>query len=114
MDGGTVVGRVLPYLSVGYDLSKRVELRTYQFELGLADSSFIELGYWDSLKKGLMCGDRLYLDLKRMDAAYLDKNKREYEITKHVSLLQLDPLALLQLKETGQCEASLPEVLLRP
>ena len=47
-----------------------------------------------------------------MDAAYLDKNKREYEITKHVSLMQLDPMKLLLLRETGQCEVSLPEALL--
>src|SRR5438105_7792225 len=76
------------------------------------DSIFIEFGYWDSLKKGLLCGERLYLDLKRMEAAYLDKNKREYEITKHVSLMQLGPMALLLLKETGKCEVSIPEALL--
>ena len=97
---------------LAHDMSKRVE-RTYRFELGLKDkdSSFIEFGYWDSLKKGLLSGERLYLDLKRMEAAYLDKNTREYEITKHVSLLQLAPVALLQLKETGQCEMSIPEDL---
>jgi hypothetical protein len=46
-----------------------------------------------------------------MEVAYLDQYKREYEITKHVSLAQLDPLALLQLKQTGECFVSLPEVL---
>jgi len=96
---------------LAHDISKRAE-RTYCFELGLKESSFIEFGYWDSLKKGLVVGERLYLDLKRMEAAYLDKNKREYEITKHVSLMQLDPVALLLLKETGRCEVNLPEALL--
>src|SRR2546429_9789027 len=46
-----------------------------------------------------------------MDPAYLDKNKREYEITKHVSLVLHNPLALIRLKETGQCEIDLPEAL---
>lgn len=38
-------------------------------------------------------------------------NKREYEITKHVSLLSLDPAALLQLRQTGRCEVSIPEAV---
>jgi Tc toxin complex TcA C-terminal TcB-binding domain/Neuraminidase-like domain len=96
---------------LAYDLAKQAE-RTYRFELGLKDSGFIEFGYWDSLKKGLLSGERLYFDLKRMDAAYLDKNKREYEIAKHVSLMQLSPMALLQLKNSGKCEVKIPEALL--
>jgi hypothetical protein len=95
---------------LAHDLAKRAE-RTYRFELGLTDSNFVEFGYWDSLKKGLLCGERLCLDLKRMDASFLDKNRREFEITRHVSVLQLDPRALLQLKELGQCEIELPESL---
>jgi hypothetical protein len=46
-----------------------------------------------------------------MEAAYLDQNRREYEITKHVSLLQLDPLALVLLRESGCCEFRVPEAL---
>jgi hypothetical protein len=95
---------------LAYDLAKRAE-RTYRFELGLKESSFIQFGYWDSLKKGLLCGEGLYLALKRMDSAYLAQNAREFEITKHISLLQLDPMALLDLKETGTCDVSIPEVL---
>src|SRR5215207_8023981 len=44
-----------------------------------------------------------------MEVAYLDQHKREYEITKHVSLAQLDPLALVQLRQTGACLVRLPE-----
>lgn len=95
---------------LAYDVAKRVE-RTYRFELGLTDSDFIQFGYWDSLKKGLLAGERLQYDLKRMDVSYLDLNKREYEITKHVSLLLHDPMALMTLKETDQCEFDLPETL---
>ena len=68
-------------------------------------------GYWDSLKKGLMVGEHLHHDLKRMDAAYLEQNRREYEITKHISVSQLDPVQLILLKETGNCSISLPEAL---
>jgi hypothetical protein len=107
---GQVSGMYFRTYQLAHDMAKRAE-RTYRFELGLADSNFVEFGYWDSLKKGLLCGERLCLDLKRMDASYLDKNRREFEITKHVSLFQLDPRALLQLKELGQCDIELPESL---
>src|SRR5258708_6064754 len=46
-----------------------------------------------------------------MEVAYLDQNRREYELTKHVSLAMLDPIALVTLKETGQCFFELPESL---
>ena len=92
------------------DLATRAE-RSFRFELGLPTSSFIQLGHWDSLKKGLLAGESLTLDLARMASAYLEQNKREYELTKHVSLRQLNPLALLELKATGTCEVTLPEWL---
>jgi Tc toxin complex TcA C-terminal TcB-binding domain len=40
-----------------------------------------------------------------------DQNRREYEITKNISLAQLHPLALIQLKQGGTCEFSLTEAL---
>jgi hypothetical protein len=43
--------------------------------------------------------------------AYHDSNKRELELTKHVSLRQLDPLALLALRATGKCQLTIPEWL---
>ena len=95
---------------LAYDVAKRAET-AYRFELGLDDSNFIQFGYWDSLKRGLLAGERLYQDIKRMEVAYIDQNQREYEITKHVSILQLDPLALAQLKQTGECFISIPEAL---
>jgi hypothetical protein len=95
---------------LAYDVAKRAE-RAYRFELGQVDSNFIQFGYWDSLKQGLLAGERLHYDLKRLEVAYLDQNKREYEITKHVSVRQLKPEALLELRANGKCEASLPEAL---
>src|SRR5262249_42566749 len=49
--------------------------------------------------------------LKRMEVAYMDQNRREHEITKNISLMLHDPLALIRLKETGRCELELPERL---
>ncbi len=95
---------------LAYDVAKRAE-RTLRNELGLQSSNYIQFGYWDNLKKGLLAGEKLGHDLKRMEVAYLEQNKREYEITKHVSLLQLDPLALVMFKESGRCEFIMPEVM---
>jgi hypothetical protein len=55
--------------------------------------------------------EALYLDIKRMEMAYHDNNKRELELTRHVSLRQLDPLALINLRITGTCTVSVPEWL---
>jgi hypothetical protein len=93
-----------------YDLAKRCE-RAFRRELALLDSSYIRFGYWDSLRKGLMAGERLYHDLKRMEVAYLDQHRREFEITRHVSLAQLSPRSLLQLRQSGECFFSIPEVV---
>ena len=95
---------------LAYDMAKKAE-KCYQRELGLGNSSFIQFGYWDSMKKGLLSGDKLATDLRRLEAAYFDNNKRELEITKHISLAQIAPLALMMLKETGKCNLSLPEWL---
>ncbi len=94
---------------LAHDFAKKAE-RCYRFELGNNDT-FISYGYWDSMKKGLQSADSLIYDIKRMQTSYLDKNKREYEITRHVSLAQLDPLALVRLRATGVCDFDVPEVL---
>ena len=93
---------------MAYDLAKRAEA-CYRFELGIAQSSYIQFGYWDSMKQGLLAGEKLFKDLKRLEIAYLDQNLREYEISKSISLLLLDPSAFISLKLTGQCIIILPE-----
>ena len=105
-----VAGIYFQSYQLAYDLAKRAE-KGHQFERGNEKASFIQFGYWDSLKKGLLAGERLHYDLRRMEAAYLDHNKREYEMTKHISLVLLNPLALISLKEIGQCIVDLPEAL---
>ena len=94
---------------LAFDFAKKAE-RCYRFELG-NDDVFISYGYWDSMKKGLQSADNLVQDIKKMEANYIDKNKREYEITKHVSLKMLDPLALVKLRATGICDFDIPEAL---
>jgi len=95
---------------LAYRLCKQVE-KCYRFELGIQDSSFIQFGYWDSLHKGLLAGETLNHDLRRMQSSYLDENKRRYEISRFVSLAAIDPTALQKLLVTGSCDFDLQESL---
>ena len=92
-----------------YDLAKSAE-RVWQYSVG-SSATFVKYGAWDSSIRGLLAGEQLYLQLKQMERAYIEQQAREFEITRHVSLLQLDPLALVELKEFGVCEFEVPEWL---
>jgi hypothetical protein len=101
------------YYRFACDTARRAE-QTMKQELmrpELDATQFIQYTYWDSGHQGLLSGEALYLDIKRMELAYHDSNTRELELTRHVSLRQLDPLALLALKVTGSCTVTVPEWL---
>lgn len=55
-------------------------------------------------------GERLTLQLQRMDKAYIEQTRREYEVTLPCSLVQINPRALIDLRETGRCDFSIPEI----
>ncbi|MFZ2898277.1 MAG: hypothetical protein WA004_06645 [Saprospiraceae bacterium] len=76
------------YYKLAFDLASKAE-RTMKHELlrpELDERYFIQFNYWDGGRKGLLSGEALYLDLKRLELAYHDYNKREYEIVKHITL----------------------------
>ncbi|MFF5296340.1 Tc toxin subunit A-related protein [Paractinoplanes globisporus] len=95
---------------LAYDVAKRAE-QAYRHELADPDATFVRFGHWDGLRQGLLAGERLHADLKRMEAAHLERNRRELELVKHISLAQVDPEALLRLRTTGECFVTLPEAL---
>ncbi|HXR60939.1 MAG TPA: hypothetical protein VN732_06420, partial [Solirubrobacterales bacterium] len=95
------------------DTARRAE-RTMKYELRrpeLEATDFVQPNHWDGGYKGLLAGEALQLDVKRMEMAYHENNRREFELTRHVSLRQLDPLALLRLKTAGACTVTIPEWL---
>lgn len=101
------------YYRFAFDTARKAE-RTMKQELmrpELDAQDFVKFNYWDGGRKGLLSGEALYLDVKRMEMAYHDNNKRELELTRHVSLRQLDPIALLALRATGTCQVTIPEWL---
>ncbi|GAC1401738.1 MAG: hypothetical protein NVSMB49_16760 [Ktedonobacteraceae bacterium] len=95
---------------IAFETARMAE-KAFQFERGLQEqeTSFITGGYWDSQRKGLLAGEKLTLDLDRMEQAFVKTNEPRLEITREVSLLELDPLAFLRLKLKGSCEFSLDE-----
>ncbi|OLR93853.1 Tc toxin subunit A-related protein [Actinokineospora bangkokensis] len=92
-----------------FDLARKAE-RALQHELGDPGLTVLDHGYLEG-REGLLAAERLLLDLKRMELAYHENNRREHELTKHVSLLAVDPVAVLRLRRTGRCSVRLPEEL---
>ncbi len=99
------------YYRFAFDTARRAE-QTMKAELmrpELDQKTLVQFNYWDGGRKGLLSGEALLLDVKRMELAYHEHNRNEYELTKHVSLLQIDPLALVNLRRTGRCTFKIPE-----
>jgi len=96
---------------LAYDMAKKAE-KCYVQELGLSsDPCIITFGHWNSLNKGLLAGDRLIHQLHELDAAYIENNKRTFELTKHISLAQMFPDKLLELISTKSTIVNLKEWL---
>jgi hypothetical protein len=113
---GSLASTYFQSYQLAYRMCKQVE-RCYQFELGIQNSSFIQFGYWDSLHKGLLAGETLNHDLRRMQASYLQQNSRRFELSRFISLATLAPggpaasSALGNLLVNGFCDFDIPESL---
>lgn len=106
-------GLYYQYYRFACDTARKAE-QTMKQELmrpELDATQFIQFNYWDTGHQGLLSGEALYLDIKRMEMSYHDNNKRELELVRHVSLRQLDPVALLTFRITGACMVTVPEWL---
>ena len=104
-----VKGLYAQFFQFAFDIAKKAE-RALQHELGMPGAGYLQYGYLAG-REGLLAGEKLFLDIKRMEMAYHDQNQRDYELTKHISLSQVDPMALMRLRTTGRCTVSLPETV---
>lgn len=95
-------------------LAKQTQ-QCFHYELwdnsGPRTSSYITTDHWDGLKKGLLSGEKLERQLRNMQKSYDDQNERLFELKKNVPLSEIDPGALLKLKQTGKTAFSIPEFL---
>ena len=96
--------------NLAHEMAKKAE-KAYKYEMGTETASFIQYGYWDNSMQGLVAGEKLQLGLRQLEKSYLEENRRELELTKSISLALLNPLAFIELRETGKCYVSLPEEL---
>ena len=103
---------------MAYKMAKQAE-GAYNFELcPESPKYFVSTDHFNAQNKGLLSGEKLYLDLKKMESEYLADHKRRYELTKHVSLAMLDPQKILDLRKGAEgenpgatCEFTIPEAL---
>ncbi|MGY0562570.1 MAG: Tc toxin subunit A-related protein [Paraglaciecola chathamensis] len=99
-----------------YDLAVSLAMQAQSAasrDLGLSAGEL--LGYiqrdWDSQHKGLLAGEKLALQLRRLDSEYLERNTRKLELTKSISLTRLNPAALFSFKANRVCEFTIPNWL---
>jgi hypothetical protein len=87
----------------------RLAEQAYRYERD-DNNVFIEAGYYDSSRAGLLAGEGLYMALQNMERRYLETNYRKNEIDQTFSLTQINPAALMLLKQNGTCDFSIPEI----
>ncbi|QZZ22722.1 hypothetical protein J5X98_10380 [Leptothermofonsia sichuanensis E412] len=86
---------------LAYATAKDAE-RAFQYEFG-DNSQFINFGHWDSLRRGLLAGESLQLDLVRLEKFAIDQDNRYQEIEKIISLRSTLPEAFAILRSSGSC-----------
>lgn len=94
--------------NIAYDLAKQAE-RAYRFEQ-FDDEIYIQADNWQFNRAGLLAGERLMMQLQELEKKVIDGNVRQPEITQTFSLAMLSPLQLLNLRQTGSCTISIPEI----
>lgn len=88
----------------------RLAEQAYRFERNDETTPLLSPSYWEASRAGLLAGERLMIDLLAMERRFIETNLRSLEIDQPFSLAQLDPAALMRLKETGTTEFSIPEI----
>jgi hypothetical protein len=88
----------------------RLAEQAYRFERNDEETEFLSASYWNASRGGLVAGEQLLVDLQTMERRFLETNYRSLEIEQALSLTQVDPAALVRLRQTGSCDFELPEV----
>ncbi|KAM0144638.1 hypothetical protein ACHAP3_000668 [Botrytis cinerea] len=83
----------------------------FSFEAGRKCSIIKPAGYWDASRNGLLAAQDLFWDLKKLEATQAGNNSADYNITKTVSLKEINPMALMNFRIAGTCDFSLDELL---
>ena len=95
-------------LTMAEEMARKAE-RAYRFETDDDNAFFIRPDNWETGRAGLLAGEKLLLQLQRMEVSYMERDQRRHEITMPCSLDQIDPDALLELRSRGTCTFQIPE-----
>ncbi|KAF2727011.1 hypothetical protein EJ04DRAFT_596291 [Polyplosphaeria fusca] len=91
------------------DLARLAE-RAFQYERPTWSTGSTGSSLMAGSRVGIFAAQRLALDLRRMQIAYIERPSFDYQISKTVSLRQIDPVALTRLQETGTATFEVPEL----
>ncbi|TDC94554.1 neuraminidase-like domain-containing protein [Actinomadura sp. 7K507] len=95
--------------TLALDLARMAQ-RALQYEFR-TDTTFVNAGTWDDLRRGLTAGESLMLALDQLESSYVTGMTRTFEITKTISLAGIDPVAFLRFIRTGEATFSFDEAL---
>ncbi|MBK8493229.1 MAG: hypothetical protein IPL49_20685 [Saprospirales bacterium] len=79
--------------NIAYETAQQAQ-KALEFEREKVD--IIRFDNWAVDRAGLLSGERLMLQIQQLERKYEEVNTRELELTKHISLQQLDPMAILE------------------
>ena len=79
------------YVKLLNDVALMAE-KAYHFEIdgetGMSHE-FISKTYWDGLRKGLLAPERILLDLRRMEKAYIENDEQKIEVTRPIVVIPI-------------------------
>ena len=79
----------------------RLVEQAYRYERPTDAASLLSTNHWEPSRAGLLSGERLLLELQNLDKRFVETNYRQHEVDQPFSLAQIDPAALVTLRETG-------------
>ena len=91
------------YVNLLLEVAKMAE-KAYHFEIDGEIKQIPEYmcgNYWENMYKGLLAPEKILLDLRRMEKAYLENDVHEMEITRPISLKELQERAELYEYDEG-------------
>ncbi|MEO8548781.1 MAG: neuraminidase-like domain-containing protein, partial [Kofleriaceae bacterium] len=84
--------------------------QAYRFERGDDTLPGLSLNYWNPTYAGLLAGEQMLIDLQTLERRFLETNYRTLEVDQAFALSQVDPQALISLRENGDCTFTIGEL----
>lgn len=94
---------------VAWNMARQAETALHFERPELRETAALGAPAWAAERAGLLAGEGLLLDLQRLESAYLLTNTRQIEIEQSFSLAQFFPDQLVALRQTGECDFTVPE-----